>query len=131
MDGTDKVLMTCYGEGSGRKATRTRLSTSAIHKVPEIFVCENNGFAISTSFQQGTPSSMAQRAAGYGFPGVTLDGRDPVTAYRCQEAIARARAGEADLDRMPRRPAGAHLVRDDQRGIEHRKRSTAWRFRTA
>src|SRR5487761_704488 len=119
MDGTDKVLMTCYGEGSGSEGdAHEAFNFAAIYKVPEIFVCENNGFAISTPMRKEYAIEYAaQRAAGYGFPGVTLDGRDPVTAYVvAKEAIARARAGqgptliECIVDRL-----GAHSSEDDQR----------------
>ncbi len=119
MDGTDKVLMTCYGEGAGSEGdTHEAFNFAAIYKVPEIFVCENNGFAISTPFRKEYAIEYAaQRAAGYGFPGVTLDGRDPVTCYVvAKEAIARARAGEGPtlieclVDRL-----GAHSSEDDQR----------------
>jgi 2-oxoisovalerate dehydrogenase E1 component len=119
MDGTDKVLMTCYGEGSGSEGdAHEAFNFAAIYKVPEIFVCENNGFAISTPFRKEYAIEYAaQRAAGYGFPGVTLDGRDPVTCYVvAKEAIARARAGagptliECLVDRL-----GAHSSEDDQR----------------
>jgi 2-oxoisovalerate dehydrogenase E1 component len=119
MDGTDKVLMTCYGEGSGSEGdAHEAFNFAAIHKVPEIFVCENNGFAISTPYRKEYAIEYAaQRAAGYGFPGVTLDGRDPVTCYVvAKEAIARARAGEGPtlieclVDRL-----GAHSSEDDQR----------------
>jgi 2-oxoisovalerate dehydrogenase E1 component len=119
MDGTDKVLMTCYGEGSGSEGdAHEAFNFAAIYKVPEIFVCENNGFAISTPMRKEYAIEYAaQRAAGYGFPGVTLDGRDPVTAYVvAKEAIARARAGagptliECLVDRL-----GAHSSEDDQR----------------
>src|SRR5467141_3047751 len=119
MDGTDKVLMTCYGEGSGSEGdAHEAFNFAAIYKVPEIFVCENNGFAISTPFQKEYAiEHVAQRAAGYGFPGVTVDGRDPVTCYAVsKEAVARARAGDGPtlieclVDRL-----GAHSSEDDQR----------------
>jgi 2-oxoisovalerate dehydrogenase E1 component len=119
MDGTDKVLMTCYGEGAGSEGdAHEAFNFAAIYKVPEIFVCENNGFAISTPFRKEYAIEYAaQRAAGYGFPGVTLDGRDPVTCYVvAKQAIARARAGEGPtlieclVDRL-----GAHSSEDDQR----------------
>src|SRR4030081_1194550 len=119
MDGTDKVLMTCYGEGAGSEGdAHEAFNFAAIYKLPEVFVCENNGFAISTPFtKEYAIEHVAQRAAGYGFPGVTLDGRDPVTAYVVAgEAIARARAGhgptliECLVDRL-----GAHSSEDDQR----------------
>src|ERR1700716_1154356 len=119
MDGTDKVLLTCYGEGAGAEGdAHEAFNFAAIYKLPEVFVCENNGFAISTPFRKEYAIDyVAQRAAGYGFPGITLDGRDPVTCYFvASEAIARARAGhgptliECLVDRL-----GAHSSEDDQR----------------
>src|SRR5438874_6621455 len=91
---------------------------ASIYKLPEIFVCENNGFAISTPMRKEYAiEHVAQRAVAYGFPGVTVDGRDPVTCYHvAKEAIARARSGhgptliECRVDRL-----GAHSSEDDQR----------------
>jgi 2-oxoisovalerate dehydrogenase E1 component len=119
MDGTDKVLMTAYGEGAGAEGdAHEAFNFASIYKVPEIFVCENNGFAISTPFRKEYAIEyVAQRAAGYGFPGVTVDGRDPVTCYVVsKEAVERARAGDGPtlieclVDRL-----GAHSSEDDQR----------------
>src|SRR5487761_248897 len=119
MDGTDKVLMTCYGEGAGSEGdAHEAFNFAAIYKLPVVFVCENNGFAISTPMRKEYAIEYAaQRAAGYGFPGVTVDGRDPVTCYVvANEEIARARAGQGPtlieclVDRL-----GAHSSEDDQR----------------
>jgi 2-oxoisovalerate dehydrogenase E1 component len=119
MNGTDKVLLTCYGEGAGSEGdAHEAFNFAAIYKLPEVFVCENNGFAISTPFRKEYAIEyVAQRAAGYGFPGVTVDGRDPVTCYVVsKQAVARARAGEGPtlieclVDRL-----GAHSSEDDQR----------------
>jgi 2-oxoisovalerate dehydrogenase E1 component len=119
MDGTDRVVMTNFGEGSGSEGdAHEAFNFAAIYKLPEIFVCENNGFAISTPMRKEYAIDyVAQRAAGYGFPGVTVDGRDPVTCYVvAKEAISRARAGEGPtlieclVDRL-----GAHSSEDDQR----------------
>src|ERR671937_3108895 len=94
------------------------MNFASIYQLPEVFVVQNNGFAISTPYRKEyAVEYAAQRAAGYGFPGVTLDGRDPVTAYHvAKQAIARARAGEGPtlieclVDRL-----GAHSSEDDQR----------------
>jgi 2-oxoisovalerate dehydrogenase E1 component len=119
MDGSDRVVMTCYGEGSGSEGdTHEAFNFAAIHRLPEIFVCQNNGFAISVPFnKQYAIAHAAQRAVGYGFPGITVDGRDPVTCYHVsKQAVARARAGEGPtlieclVDRL-----GAHSSEDDQR----------------
>jgi 2-oxoisovalerate dehydrogenase E1 component alpha subunit len=58
-------------------------------------VCENNGIAISVPFSmQSAVRSVAERAAGYGVPGVSIDGADPLEVYETMsEAVARARAG--------------------------------------
>jgi 2-oxoisovalerate dehydrogenase E1 component len=119
MGGTDRVVMTCYGEGAGSEGdAHEAFNYAAIHRLPEVFVCQNNGFAISVPFhRQYAIEHAAQRAAGYGFPGVTVDGRDPVTCYHvAKQAVARARSGDGPtlieclVDRL-----GAHSSEDDQR----------------
>ncbi len=119
MDGSDKIVMTSYGEGAGSEGdAHEAFNFAAIYKLPIVFVCQNNGFAISTPFnKEYAIEHAAQRALGYGFPGITLDGRDPVTAYHvAKQAVARARGGqgptliETIVDRL-----GAHSSEDDQR----------------
>src|SRR5438105_277701 len=119
IDKTDKIVMTCYGEGAGAEGdAHEAMNFAAIYRLPLVFVCQNNGFAISVPFRKEYALEFAaQRAAGYGFPGVTCDGRDPVTCYAvAKEAVARARAGEGPtlietlVDRL-----GAHSSEDDQR----------------
>lgn len=119
MDGSDRVVMSCYGEGSGAEGDcHEAFNFAAIYRLPEVFFCQNNGFAISTPYRKNYAIEYAaQRAAGYGFPGVTVDGRDPVTCYHvAKQAVARARAGEGPtlieclVDRL-----GSHSSEDDQR----------------
>lgn len=119
VDGTDEVVMTAFGEGAGSEGdTHEAFNFAAIYELPIVFVCENNGYAISVPFEKEYAlDHAAQRALGYGFPGVTLDGRDPVTVYHvAKQAVARARSRsgptliECLVDRL-----GAHSSEDDQR----------------
>ena len=94
---TGQVAMTSMGEGSSNQGdVHEGLNFAAIHKLPFVFVVENNGYAISVPLaRQVAGESVADRAAGYGIPGVTVDGTDVLACYAAaREAVARARAGE-------------------------------------
>ena len=94
---TGQVAMTSMGEGSSTQGdVHEGLNFAAIHKLPFIFVVENNGYAISVPLaRQVAGSSVAERAAGYGIPGVTVDGSDVLACYAAaRTAVARARAGD-------------------------------------
>jgi len=69
---------------------------AAIWKLPIVFVCENNTYAMSTSIAQSMPvPNVADRAAAYAMPGVTIDGNDlPAVAATVANAVERARRGE-------------------------------------
>jgi 2-oxoisovalerate dehydrogenase E1 component alpha subunit len=94
---TGQVAMTTMGEGSSNQGdVHEGLNFAAIHKLPFIFVVENNGYAISVPMaRQVAGSSVWERAAGYGIPGVLVDGSDVLGCYAASHAaVARARAGE-------------------------------------
>ncbi len=94
---TGQVAMTVMGEGSSNQGdVHEGLNFAAIHKLPFVFVVENNGYAISVPLaRQVAGSSVAGRAAGYGIPGVMVDGSDVLACYAAaREAVARARAGD-------------------------------------
>jgi 2-oxoisovalerate dehydrogenase E1 component alpha subunit len=94
---TGQVAMTTMGEGSSNQGdVHEGLNFAAIHKLPFIFVVENNGYAISVPMaRQVAGTSVWERAAGYGIPGVLVDGSDVLACYAAsQAAVARARAGE-------------------------------------
>jgi 2-oxoisovalerate dehydrogenase E1 component alpha subunit len=95
--GTDQVVVTSLGEGASNQGDfHEALNFAGIHKLPVLFVVENNGYAISVPVSlQSAVSDIASRAAGYDMPGVTLDGADVLGCYRdAKAAIDRARAGE-------------------------------------
>ncbi len=94
---TGQVAMTSMGEGSSNQGdVHEGLNFAAIHKLPFIFVVENNGYAISVpAARQVSVPDVASRAAGYGIPGVVVDGSDVLACYAAaRDAVARARAGE-------------------------------------
>jgi 2-oxoisovalerate dehydrogenase E1 component alpha subunit len=89
--------MTSMGEGSSNQGdVHEGLNFAAIHKLPFVFVVENNGYAISVpAARQVSVPNVADRAAGYGMPGVVVDGADVLACYvAARDAVARARAGD-------------------------------------
>jgi len=72
------------------------MNFAGVHKLPVVFVCENNQYAISVHVsKQMAVENVSIRAQGYGFPGVTVDGNDVLAVYRAaKEAVDRARRGE-------------------------------------
>ncbi len=94
---TGQVAMTSMGEGSSNQGdVHEGLNFAAIHKLPFVFVVENNGYAISVPMaRQVSVPNVAERAAGYGIPGIVVDGNDVLACYvASRDAVARARAGE-------------------------------------
>ena len=95
--GTDQVAMTFMGEGSSNQGdVHEGLNFAAIHHLPFVLVVENNGYAISVpaSAELAVPD-VADRASGYGIPGVVVDGTDVLACYRASvEAVDRARRGD-------------------------------------
>ena len=94
---TGQVAMTSMGEGSSNQGdVHEGLNFAAIHKLPFILVIENNGYAISVPAKmQIATENVADRASGYGIPGVVVDGSDVLACYRvAKEAVDRARRGE-------------------------------------
>ena len=117
--GDDVVTMTQFGEGTSNQGeVHEAMNFAGVHKLPVIFVCENNGYAISVPLdRQVAGGSVAARAAGYGMPGAVVDGGDVLACYAAaREAHERARRGdgptliEARVVRLT-----SHSSDDDQR----------------
>mgnify|MGYP001194054551 CR=1 FL=1 len=87
--GEDKVCVCYFGDGaSGEGAFHEALNIASIHKLPVVFICENNLYAISCRQTDGMNiENIADRAAGYGIPGEVVDGNDVLAV---QEASANA-----------------------------------------
>ena len=94
---TGQVAMTTWARArSNQGDVHEGLNFAAIHKLPFVFVVENNGYAISVPLAtQVSVPNVADRAAGYGIPGVVVDGDDVLACYvAARDAVARARAGD-------------------------------------
>lgn len=109
LKGSDAVTVVYFGDGASSQGdTHEAMNFAGVHKLPVIFFCENNRYAISVPQEkQMGIESVASRAAGYGFPGVQVDGTDVVAVYEAtQAAVSRARAGdgptliEASVERL-------------------------------
>jgi 2-oxoisovalerate dehydrogenase E1 component alpha subunit len=97
MRGEHAVTLCTFGDGATSQGDfHEGVNFAATHQLPVVFVCENNSYAISVPIRlQMRNPNVADRAAGYGIRGVTVDGTDVPECYAvCKEAVARARAGE-------------------------------------
>lgn len=94
---TGKVAISFFGDGANNEgAFHEALNMAAVWKLPVIFVCENNGYGMSTSTERSTAvKNIADRASAYAMPGVIVDGNNfSEVAQAAHEAVERARAGE-------------------------------------
>ncbi|HEV3155032.1 MAG TPA: thiamine pyrophosphate-dependent dehydrogenase E1 component subunit alpha [Candidatus Baltobacteraceae bacterium] len=119
-----RAVLTTFGDGATSEGEwHESLNFASVHKLPVVFLCENNEWAISTplSAQMAQPH-VYKRAAGYGMPGVCVDGFDPLEVYAAvRDAMERARHGggptlvEAKCYRFL-----AHTTDDDDRTYRSR-----------
>ena len=97
MRGDEAVVLTTIGEGSTSQGEwYEAVNWAAVHRLPVIFMVENNTYAISVRKElQMAVAHVADKAAGLGLPGITVDGLDPLQVHAVMsEAVARARAGD-------------------------------------
>ena len=108
--GDDRVTVCWFGEAASSKGDfHEALNYAGIHRLPVVFVCENNHYAISvTMAQQSAVADVAARASSYGMPGVIVDGNDTLDVYGAvRAAVARARAGRRARRWWSARPTGS------------------------
>jgi acetoin:2,6-dichlorophenolindophenol oxidoreductase subunit alpha len=94
--GTDGVCVCTFGDGTANRGdVHEALNLAACWRLPIVYVCQNNGWAISQMDSSYLAGSVAARAAGYGMPGALVDGNDVEAVRACVgQAIERARSGE-------------------------------------
>lgn len=97
MRGTDQVTICFFGDGASNNGTfHEGLNFASVHRLPVVFICENNLYGISVSQKQHQAiEDISIRSVAYNMPGITIDGNDVSAVYHTSgEAIQRARAGE-------------------------------------
>src|SRR5688572_24161063 len=95
--GAGRVSLCFFGDGAVNQGTfHESLNMASLWKLPAVYVCENNGYAITTSVARShAQPSIAKRGDAYGIPNVTVDGQDVQAVFETtSDAVARARQGE-------------------------------------
>jgi pyruvate dehydrogenase E1 component alpha subunit len=127
---TDRVSLAFFGDGAANEgAVHETANLAAMWTLPLILLCENNGYCISQPVAVAVKAaSIAERASGYGLPGVQVDGNDPIAVrHAVAGAVARARTGggatfmEARTVRL-----GGHLAHDPQHYRSREEIAAAW-----
>ena len=97
MERSDNVVVAYFGEGASNVGDfHEALNFAGVHQLPVLFICENNQYAYSVPLEKSMAiDDVADRAHGYGFDGVAINGNDVLAVYQAtQGALARARAGD-------------------------------------
>ncbi len=129
----DAVVLTNFGDGAiSQGAVNEAFNFAAVFKAPVIFVCENNGWAISipTERQSATPE-LSRRGPGFGIPAIRVDGNDVLAMIvATTEAVGRARAGEGPtlIEAVTYRMS-LHTTADDPKVYRAAEAVEAWRPR--
>jgi pyruvate dehydrogenase E1 component alpha subunit len=117
LKGEDRVALTLFGDGATSEGAFHEGATFAgVMKAPVVLFCNNNQWAISTPLSAQTAApTLADKAVGYGIPGVRVDGADVLAVYEAtREAVERARAGDGPtfIEAVTYR-AAPHATADD------------------
>lgn len=131
-EGSDHIAVCSFGDGTANRGDfHEALNLAAVWKLPVVYVCQHNQYSISLHARQVLAcESIAQRAVGYGMPGVSVDGNDVLAVHAAvQQAIARARAGEGPslVEACTYRLAGHWAA--DPGGYRPEEEVAAWRER--
>ncbi|MBO1416426.1 pyruvate dehydrogenase (acetyl-transferring) E1 component subunit alpha [Streptomyces sp. FH025] len=128
-DGADTAVITYFGDGSTSQGDVSEaFNFAAVHGAPVVFFCQNNQWAISEPTERQSRVPIHQRAQGFGFPGVRVDGNDVLACLAVtRAALEHARSGqgpvliEAYTYRM-----GAHTTSDDPTRYRHEAEREQW-----
>lgn len=120
-----RAVLCCFGDGATSQGEwHEAVNFAAVQRLPIVFLCENNGLAISVPIEkQMAIRHVSERAAGYGMPGETFDGLDPLASYDAvKRALDRARGGGGPslIEGIVYRYLG-HTTDDDDRTYRSRE----------
>ncbi|MFF3554395.1 pyruvate dehydrogenase (acetyl-transferring) E1 component subunit alpha [Streptomyces tsukubensis] len=128
-DGADSAVIAYFGDGASSQGDVAESFTfSAVYNAPVVFFCQNNQWAISEPTERQTRVPLYQRAQGYGFPGVRVDGNDVLACLAVTRwALERARRGEGPtlVEAFTYR-MGAHTTSDDPTKYRADDERAAW-----
>jgi 2-oxoisovalerate dehydrogenase E1 component alpha subunit len=132
LDGRAACALAYFGDGAASEGDfHEAANLAGVFGAPAVLFCQNNGWAISVPLEEQTAAPIAARAAGYGFPGVRVDGNDVLAVYEVtRAAVERARAGggptlvEAVTYRL-----GPHSTADDASRYRDDGEVAPWRAR--
>jgi TPP-dependent pyruvate/acetoin dehydrogenase alpha subunit len=129
--GDDAVVLTNFGDGAiSQGPVNEGLNFAAVFKAPIVFVCENNGYAISIpTDRQAATRELARRGPGFGIPSIRVDGNDVLAMIAATtEAVSRARAGEGPtlIEAVTYRMS-LHTTADDPKVYRDEAEVEAWK----
>ena len=132
---TDAVVVSFFGDGASNEgAFHEGLNLAAVWDLPVVFVCENNKYGMSMSTELSTRiANLAERAAGYGIAGVSVDGNDVQAVYEAATRRSSARAAAAGRPSSSRSPTGGRVTPRATRtstALARRSRSGGRRIRS-
>jgi pyruvate dehydrogenase E1 component alpha subunit len=133
LKGSDRVALTSFGDGATSEGDfHEAMNFAAVFNTPTVFLCQNNGFAISYPRAEQTRSeSIAMKAEAYGMPGILVDGNDVAAVLDVvSSAVARARNGEGPtlIEAVTYR-LGPHTTADDPGRYRDEDEALEWRAR--
>lgn len=130
LKGERSVAVAYFGDGATSEGDfHEACNFAGVFRLPVIFFCQNNGYAISVPFsrQSATPT-VAEKAAAYGFPGIRVDGNDVLAVYDATvRAVERARSGQGPtlIEAVTYRH-GAHTTADDPARYRNEQEAREW-----
>ncbi|MEU8622548.1 pyruvate dehydrogenase (acetyl-transferring) E1 component subunit alpha [Streptomyces sp. NPDC048623] len=131
-DGADSAVIAYFGDGASSQGDVSEaFNFAAVYNAPVVFFCQNNQWAISVPTERQTRVPLYQRAQGFGFPGVRVDGNDVLACLAVtRRALERARAGEGPtLIEAYTYRMGAHTTSDDPTRYRAESEVESWRHR--